>query len=281
METTTTPATAWDGAAQGAQPALGAASAAVQANEAGTPQDGVQSQQEGQQVSLADLVRQYPHLKDQIEKEFVSPHLKRMEQGRQKLEREIEDRVLARAEQSRLQAQAAQLAQQAQSPDESVRNRALVELGKLQLASQQTAAGQQQLEAERQRVRAEMASNFARDVLKLDPASIPQDVLQDDEKFAEFAWANSPRTKQLESSLKAQLTQMSQDASAVASAQTAADFGVKLQTTPSPNAMEGGAPTGARPLTQAEFDSNRRDPAWLKRNLPRLRAAMDSGAVTR
>lgn len=281
METQTASPTAGDGAATGAQPAPGAASTAATANEAGTPTDGVQSQPEGQQVNLADLVKAHPHLKDQIEKEFVSPHLKRMEQGRAKLEAEIEARVVARADQARLQAQASQLAEKARSSDETVRQAALVELGKLQLASQQTAAQMQQLEAERQRIRSEMASNFARDVLKIDPAAIPQDVLQDDEKFAEFAWANSPRTKDLESTLKAQLTQMNQDASAVATAQAAADFGVKLQTTPSPNASEGGAPQGVRPLTQAEFDANRRNPAWLKQNLPRLRSAMDAGAVVR
>jgi hypothetical protein len=271
MTTTPTAPTAGDGAAPGAQ--LGAA----QAVQAGTPAEGVQSQPEGSQVTLDALLEAHPHLKQEIESKLVSPHMKRLEQARDKLLKEAEERGAQRAEQARLQAQQSALLDRAAKGDQN----AITELGRLQVLNLQAQAGSQQQDEIRRQARYELSRDLVRDVLKIDPDTIPQDVIADPERFNEWAFENSPRTKAKLDALKAELGQLSQNAEVIATANAAANFGVKLQTTPSPNESSGGAPGGARPMTQAEFDANRRNPAWVKANLPRLRAGMDAGLVTR
>lgn len=270
--TSTATPTAGDGAAQGVQ--LGAAPSAVQA---GASESGVQSQPEGSQVTLDSLLEAHPHLRGEIESKLVSPHLKRQEQARDKLLKEAEERGALRAEQARLQAQQAQLLQRAESGDAA----AIAELGRLQMTNLKVQASSQQQEEYKRQARYELSRELVRDVMKIDPDTIPQEVISDPERFSEWAFENSPRTRAKVEALKAELGQLNQNAETIATANAAANFGVKLQATPSPNESSGGAPSGGRPLTQQEFDANRRNPVWVKQNLPRLRASMDAGLVTR
>lgn len=271
-QTSTSTPNAGDGASPEAQ--LRAAPSAVQA---GTSADSVQSQPEASQVTLDSLLEAHPHLRGEIESKLVSPHLKRQEQARDKLMKEAEERGALRAEQSRLQAQQAQLLQKAESGDQA----ALLELGRLQAANLKVQVSSQEQEAYKRQARYELSRDLVRDVLKIDPDTIPQDVISDPERFNEWAFENSPRTRAKVEALKAELGQLNQNAEVIATANAAANFGAKLQGTPSPNESSGGAPSGVRPMTQQEFDTNRKNPVWVKQNLPRLRSAMDSGLVTR
>jgi hypothetical protein len=278
----TTATASGDGAGTGAQPsAASGAPQGVQAPQqptAGTPAAG-QLQATDAPVRIADLVKQYPHLKDEIEREFVSPHIQRSQKSRQQLETEIEQQVLSRVQTQQVQSQLTTLSEQAKSPDATVRNAALLKMGELRLAEHtQATSVSKQKEWEQARL-IDLAKNVAQTVLKIDPATIPPEILADTDKFSEWAFDNSPRYQE---KLKAALASGTADIRAVQTAEGQAAFGQALATTPSPSTTGlNGAPSSGLPMTQAEFDQNRRNPQWVRNNLPRLRSAMDAGAVTR
>lgn len=231
-------------------------------------------------VDLKALYQQYPGLKEQIDREVVSSAIKGYrERELDKLTSEAEKRAEQSVAQRQQAAQLARLAQQAQSSDPMVRDRALSEIGKLQLQTYQT----QQQSTQAQEAELAMARNitveFMKNVMEIEVADLPPEVsnmrLSEAERVAalrEFILDQSPAVQKKIGTFQ---QKAGVDRAALDGAAEAATFAARLAATPSPALAGGGGGLAGgdatSPLTDAEWEAHRSSFAWRQANEARIK----------
>lgn len=251
-------------------PAPAAAQPAAQAGTA--PGDtGVQpSGSSGVDLSQLETLLSSPEARELVERKFVKPAVSRVEFNRNQLKDALRQEIASEDHQRRV----AGLRQQAESPDEQTRSRALMELGRLglQQASQQSEAQQ------RQELQRTIVAELAKQSFGVDIAAIPQEAFASNEALGRWLVRHSSIGK---AEFEAMTAQAKDHAQTVQQAQETAQFASRLAGTPAPTfGSDPARPASApAPLDQSEFDQNRGNVVWLRQNRLRLRDAMTRGAV--
>lgn len=250
------------------QPGAAGADSGASGGAAGTP------------IDLKAIYSQYPGLKEQIDKEVVSPAIKNYrETNLDRLASEAETLAAQRVEQRQQATRVAELAQAAQSPDEATRTRALTELGKLNLQAVQAAQQTTEQQTARQDLMRAVTIEFMKEVMGIETADIPAQARNDYGALREYILDQSPA---VQAKVAAFQKKTGSDDAALAAAAAGADFAAKLATTPSPANLSGAAAVGAGsalPLEDAEWQTNRGNFSWRQANQARIMAAFAAGQL--
>jgi hypothetical protein len=249
------------------------APAAAQPAGAGTAEGSTGVQPSGPaKVDLSQLesLLSSPEARELVEQRFVKPAISKVEFNRQQEKERLRQEIAAEDHQRRV----AVLQSQAESPDENVRNRALLEMGRLgmQATRQQTEA---QRTADLQRT---IVAELAKQSFGVDIATIPQEAFASNEALGRWLVRNSSVGK---AEFESMMGQAKAESQTVQQSQETAQFASRLATTPAPTfGSDPARPASApAPLSQEEFDQNRGDLKWLRVNLPRMRDAMARGVL--
>lgn len=281
-EATLTPTTGGD-ILSVAQPSTPPAGASTEVQPSGVVAGTTESpslQSSGANVDLDTLFAD-PKVQEYIERKFVKPAVTKVSANREKMAAEIEQGVRQRLSMEQLQAQQESLIRQASNPDARIASEAKVKLGELALVNYQQQQNLTNQATARKQMETELARSLATSVFGVPDDQIPQTALESPDALADWAIAQSPRIK---AAIEAALKQANSDAKVVDAAAQAAQFGARLQGTPSPNFGTGsaGSGDGIVPMTQVEFDRIRTSPD-LRRdpvNAARIQAGVRARTIT-
>lgn len=226
-------------------------------------------------VSLDELLKQHPGLKEQIDQRFVSPATKNARNiARTELRDEVTNELRTQLAQQDYERRASGLLERAEKGDED----ALKELGRLQAQQLRQSQGARARETERQTLQRELALDMIKNVFGIETTDIPVGARANYDALREWALQQSPHVQKM---VQVALTTAKGDASTVEAAVDAAKFGEMVAATPNISTGVGGA--GAvqttAPLSDAEWQRNRANTEWRNQNKVRIREAFRGGKI--